>query len=209
MNMPLGILLLTVLIALVVFAVLRDQKARVSEEDASPEQDRDQLVSDGLTVIASAGAVAQPSKLPKSTDVCVVSNESEEQRTYACGHEGSATFRLNMYGIESAKFDQRERCPACWVARVEKYVARCALCGLPIFPGDGVALYHESSPGLRRDIGTKIGDSFAGCMRWDCCPSGGFFAGHWTEEGFRSAFPDDRTAAGTAATTGKVVIPDV
>jgi hypothetical protein len=55
-------------------------------------------------------------------------------------------------------------------------------------PGDGVALYGKGSTGIHESA-TILDDgvSAVGCLRWDCCPSGGFFAGSWTEEGFKPA----------------------
>lgn len=160
----------------------------------------------GLTAIAEGGDVSDPSRLPMSRDDCSVFAASEDQNEYQCGHTGPKTFRLNMWGLESKEFAQKERCPSCFLERFKQYSIRCVLCGLPIFPGEAVALYHESGGKLRREIGTKVKDSYLGCLRWDCCPSGGFFAGHWTEEGFRPGFPDGLTSAELAFKTGKIVV---
>ncbi|MEK7181089.1 MAG: hypothetical protein AAB738_02005 [Patescibacteria group bacterium] len=85
--------------------------------------------------------------------------------------------------------------------------ARCARCGLVILPGMAVALYGQESEGLRLDIATNIDGAIIGCMRWDCCPSGGFLAGHWSEQGFQPLF-QGQTGAEVSAGTNTIVEVD-
>jgi hypothetical protein len=151
---------------------------------------------------------AQPTGLPRPTDIIVVSNCAEKIRNYKCGHRGPVWFALNTYGAESKKIGSSKTCPDCTIGILRQMVIRCALCGLPIFPGEGVALYSRASSQYK-SIATKVGKNFIGCLRWECCPSGGFYAGHWTgENGFRPAYGGD-TAVGHAYATGKPVIVNV
>ena len=72
-------------------------------------------------------------------------------------------------------------CPNC---AIEKAIS-CCFCGKQIYPGSPVALYGKDSGGINWEKATKVGDNAIGCLNMDCCPSGGFFAGYWTTEGFR------------------------
>jgi hypothetical protein len=50
--------------------------------------------------------------------------------------------------------------------------------------------------------------SYLGCMRMNCCPSGGFFSGHWlghNRGGFRSMYDGD-SAVVESFRTGKVIV---
>jgi hypothetical protein len=71
-------------------------------------------------------------------------------------------------------------CPTCTIEEHEYEVIHCALCGLPIIPGDGVAIYSSDTPEVNPEFATshKTGGVY-GCMRWDCVPCGAFFAGNW------------------------------
>jgi hypothetical protein len=140
-----------------------------------------------------------------------------------CGHDSSPKLRLNIWGNASEaeledKFITKEGgravaendvCPKCFFEEVKKSAIRCCLCGYAILPGDGVALYRKDSEGVHKDIATFVGDSAIGCLLWDCCPSGGFFAGHWTSDGFKSLFPDNRTAVEEAFCSKKIVKGDI
>jgi hypothetical protein len=154
----------------------------------------------GMGITAQAGDLAQPDKLPLSHGNMLVKEASETTRKYACGHEGPEWYVLDVYGQETVKIEKKDLCPECKMADYKKYVIRCAACGLPIAPDQSVALYANNTEFFDQSIVTKVGDSVIGCMRWNCCPSGGFYAGNWTEEGFKSAFDGD-TAAEQAATS--------
>ncbi len=159
----------------------------------------------GLKVAVSAGPARK--KLPQSEDECRIVRQMDAQRDYNCGHSGAEQFVVSIYGLHTKEVDQKERCPDCFLEWMKGMCIRCALCGLPIFPGEGVALYGGGG-GLRLDIATRVGDSVIGCLRWDCCPSGGFFAGHWTEDGFKPAF-DGETGAEKAFSTESMVVGNV
>ena len=140
---------------------------------------------DGMRVFASSSEPDRE-KLPPSDDKCEIIYRSWWCRTYHCGHRDARVFRIRAFGVETKKIRQKERCAECFLQHVREKVIRCALCGLPIFPGDPVALYHRKSEGLQFEVASFTEkDAAIGCLRWDCCPCGGFFAGHWTENGFR------------------------
>jgi len=157
----------------------------------------------GLRVVVSVGG--ECSQLPPSEDKCRVVSGSSDERDYACGHRGAARFIVSIYGEMSNEVKQDERCPECFLSLLQSGCIRCALCGLPIFWGEGVALYLADASVPKLDIGTRVGDAVIGCMRWDCCPSGGFYAGGWTKDGFHSAF-GGQPAMDNALSAGRAVI---
>jgi hypothetical protein len=160
--------------------------------------------NNGERIIASAGPEKKP--LPQYDDRFeIIERSNWFPRKYNCGHMGARWFRIHAYGEESKKIRQKENCPECFLADVRQHIIHCCLCGLPIVPGDPVALYGGGED-IKLDIATVLsGGSIVGCLRWDCCPSGGFFAGHWTENGFQSAFNEGRSAAEECMATGEVV----
>lgn len=154
-------------------------------------------------VIAGKGRV---SSLSKSTGTIDVINSADAQKKFDCGHTGPFTFSLSIYGTEFGPFVGSEECADCVLEEAKEIAIRCALCGDAIVPGDPVALYYQGSPGLRLDIATKVDESAVGCLQMDCCPSGGFFAGHWTEQGFVPAFESGRNMVEESFATGEVII---
>lgn len=142
--------------------------------------------SHGMRIIASTSE-PDPSKLPTPTKECKVLWRSFFKRTYACGHRDSRRFRVSVFGKETKVIKQNATCPACFIEETKKHTIFCALCGLPIMPGDPVALYDDDNDNIR-DEATHLGNSVLGCLRWNCCPTAGFLAGCWTKEGFESAF---------------------
>lgn len=145
---------------------------------------------DGEKIFVSVGPKRNP--LPKPNDEIRIIERSAGTVRNECGHDGPKWYQLDAYGVPTIRIADKKMCPVCLMNYIRRYVTRCSLCGLPIFPGDSVALYHESSRELRhKAVAARVGESRVGCLRWDCCPSGGFFAGYWTEDGFRSAFVGD------------------
>ncbi|OGY25291.1 MAG: hypothetical protein A2Z11_02920 [Candidatus Woykebacteria bacterium RBG_16_43_9] len=61
----------------------------------------------------------------------------------------------------------------------------CCSCPGKIYPGDPVALYGLRSEGIDWERATRVVESVVGCLRWNCCPCGGFYAGNWTTDGFQ------------------------
>lgn len=156
---------------------------------------KDLVTPDGMRVVVSCPGTKRP--LPPSSDAFEVVESAWLQRRYHCGHRGPRWVIINTYGQLTKKITGWGMCPTCLIAKLKAHIIRCALCGLPVVPGDGVALYAEGTKGLRLEA-TKLDDGSAiGCMRWDCYPSGGFFAGNWSEQGFVPRF-EGRTAAGDA-----------
>lgn len=155
---------------------------------------------DGFRLIAQSGNAADSAKLPKATSEIKLIESSNWRSLLprACGHRGPKWFVLDVYGEKTGKIKNHKMCPGCAISYIKNTGIRCALCGLSICPGEGVALYYINikSEGLNLDITTRVGDNVIGCLRWDCCPCGGFYAGHWSENGFVSAFSDSYTLVG-------------
>ncbi|TSC82727.1 MAG: hypothetical protein G01um101420_85 [Parcubacteria group bacterium Gr01-1014_20] len=163
----------------------------------------------GMRMVASAGET-DPSRLPKANDECKVIESSDKTCTFDCGHKGPEWFTLAIYGerfneVRNAKWGM---CPDCFIPFFKKMTIRCVRCRLVILPGMAVALYDDNSEGLYLDIATRDKDGGVfGCMRWHCCPSGGFLAGHWSEQGFQPLF-GGRTGSEFSAETNTIVEVD-
>lgn len=131
-----------------------------------------------------------------------------------CGHTTPGRTKIVFWNLVSEQdFCKAKKvdniCPDCMLKLLQKHAIRCALCGCAIFLGEGVALYHKSSGGVNKEAATFVGDNVVGCTHMNCCPSGGFFAGYWTEGGFESAFESGLTIAEQALATGETVIFNV
>ena len=141
--------------------------------------------------------------------------DSDERIAFDCGHTGPVRFHYVIFGEafetdEARLRKEHKRCPDCIVAEMRQEIIRCALCGHFILPGDSVACYGSGSD-IRDEWATRTPDGgYIGCMRWDCCPSGGFFAGHWQgREGFKPAFEHGCAAAQAMATGETIVCGDI
>lgn len=148
----------------------------------------------GLSVFASASSGNIP-PLPTSDERFEIVDAGTQERRFPCGHIGNASFELHTYGEVTKDLGGCDLCSECQLARFKKFTIRCALCRLIILPGEGAALYDHKSPGVHLDIATKVGSAVIGCLRAACCPSGGFFAGNWTEEGFKPRFASGNNVA--------------
>lgn len=139
----------------------------------------------GETIIASTHH-PDPTLLPQTNDEFCWEAKPKWlgwlTRRYKCGHRGPRRFEFRFYGVQFRRSEGLKFCPDCLIERARKEVIRCALCGLPIVPHAPIALYRADSEGVRPDA-TKIGNNVVGCLRWECCPSAGFFVGHWGEDG--------------------------
>ena len=205
-----------------IFDFFRSRPQVDSESVDTTAQAEGLVSSEGLGVSVSVGG--RKSERPNFFDNETLSFEEVPEHSLMfkeCGHEGAQEFKFNIWGNARGKklkdkcIKQENGvattdgiCPKCYFEKIKKATIRCCLCGNAILPGDGIALYHKSSENIRADTATFVGDSAVGCLLWDCCPSGGFFAGHWTFEGFESAF-DVQSAAGKAFSTGQPVITNV
>lgn len=148
--------------------------------------------ADVLMMVASS----QESKsMPPPSDTCTVENKTGQEIEYNCGHRCAKQFTISLFGESLEPSDaghaQSELCAECLLAKLRPSIIRCALCGFGIMPGDRVAAYADNGK-FKKEWKTTIGDGekkgVIGCMRWECCPSGGFFAGHWMGDHFVSAF---------------------
>ncbi len=161
----------------------------------------------GGAVIATTDE--SPGMMPEPTDDLRVEPTSDEMVAYECGHRGAKTFTLNAFGDKFPAPDtmlaERKRCPDCETADVRAVIIRCAVCGHGIFPGEPVALYSDDAR-FNEKWKTKIDQGVIGCMRMNCCPSGGFFAGHWSGKEFVPAFGDTRSVAEEVFRTGQTIL---
>lgn len=136
----------------------------------------------------------------------VLEAKNTKEVNYNCGHKGPYKFTLMILGEDCTPkkkyFKDRPFCPDC----IRSVIIRCALCGNPIFPGSPVARYGDMKDfkGEWKTYADEEETVVIGCMGWDCCPSGGFFSGHWTGEYIDSPFEYGSVAA-EAFATGKVV----
>lgn len=148
---------------------------------------------------------------PKSTaEIVLVDVRSFFFRNYACGHKGSRKFSISLFGGKLKTISQKRHCSNCFLNLLKKVAIRCAVCGFGIMPGDGVAVYSAENEFLAGVMYTKTENKgVIGCMRMNCCPTGGFFAGHWTENGFKPAFENGMSAVEKCMATEKVVIGNI
>ena len=118
-----------------------------------------------------------------------------------CGHTGPAHFRIKIWD-DTLEFKVPESvikksgtkehvagiCPECFAVKIGQTAIRCCKCGKTILIDDPVSLYPKGSDVVNNDIAEYAEEYAIGCLRIECCPSGGFFAGHWTTIGFKPAF---------------------
>lgn len=165
--------------------------------------------SNGMVVIATTREKNEEEK-PAATDDFLFVAQSSESIEYACGHSGPRKFVINLYGQirepNDEFFVERKMCPVCFIDSLRKVTIRCGVCGNAIFPGEPVAAYANNDSFNPKWLTLTPNGSVIGCLRMDCCPSGGFFAGHWSGERFESAFSGGLSAAETVFQTGKTIM---
>lgn len=162
-----------------------------------------------LVMVAST---QEPKPMPTPTDTCTVENKMGQEVEYKCGHRHAERYVLSLFGeiieFKDVSFAKRELCADCNLARLRLGLIRCVICGFAIWPGDPVAVYADSRK-FKKEWKTTVSkdkkDRVIGCMRWECCPSGGFFSGHWMGNHFAPAFTTG-SAAAEAFLTGKPVL---
>lgn len=147
--------------------------------------------------------------LPMPLEACVIHSREGKVIDYECGHQDTIEFQVDLYG-KSACRKRKEMdpkwCADCLLAEVKKISIRCGLCGYVIMPGDEVALYVDDKKLFPHAAWkTLVEDQVVGCLRWDCCPSGGFLSGRWTPHGYKPLFKHG-SMVGEAFATGKPVI---
>jgi len=99
------------------------------------------------------------------------------KKKYQCGHRSRVSkYRLSVEGVDIVP-NASAMCPECFEKWVRNNVILCARYKEPIFPGQGVALYHrEDCP--HADVGHEDDGMYVGCTCMDCCPCG-HFSGNW------------------------------
>ena len=135
---------------------------------------------------------------------------TDERVRFACGHDYATRFGHDFYGERMEVADSyaamREKCGDCMLAEIKPLIIRCCACGHVIMPGEGVAAYgNDGSFNAAWCTELPDGKTVLGCMRRECCPSGGFFAGHWSSSGFRPAFGEYSSLAAKVIAMGKPV----
>ena len=130
----------------------------------------------------STSVVLPPPNLPQGVKIVPL---SETVLEYGCGHQGIGLFKVNLYGGDEIAPNEnvlckRLKCPNCMVIELLAKTIRCARCGLAIMPGEGVAKYSRAK--YDPEYATVDGDCVIGCLRWECCPSGGYIVGNWNGE---------------------------
>lgn len=146
------------------------------------------VTTDGMRVVAMVGDYDR-SRLPPSNDQIVLVEASGRAVTAKCGHSSKRTLIFDVYGVKITG-DGRHTCPDCGRTELGQITIRCALCGLPILPGNAVSIYDMGGADIRADIAFKVDDDqVLGCVAMDCALPGAF-AGHWggPDRGFMSAF---------------------
>lgn len=139
-----------------------------------------------------------------------VIQKSERLVRWKCGHDFAEKFAYSIYGEtlnpREQVFKKRERCGDCMLNVLSPVVIRCGLCGHHILPGEGIALYVDTKDFVHREWITFHDKQVVGCLRWDCCPSGAYFAGHWGGDHVDLAFAGGLGAAATVMCTGQAVV---
>lgn len=190
------------------FSFLRKKKdqeeTKISKVETTETAIKEKVLSPGgLSPVISVTVGGVPEK-PKDVDRSLIKVKALSKKTtkFKCGHSGPQKAQFILYG-ESFLFGGKEKvtdsskCPDCLLKELKETSIQCCLCGAPIPPGRPVALYHKSSEGIK-EWATYVNNSAMGCLRWNCAPSGGFFAGHWTKDGFKPAFEKGSTVADQA-----------
>lgn len=117
--------------------------------------------------------------------------------TFSCGHEANLKggVRSDDHDFAWDMYPSKARTSICPTCAIEASIL-CCFCEKRIYPGNPVAVYGKTSGGINWDIATTVGeDQVIGCLRWKCCPSGGYYAGKWTADGFKSAWKSQEAAA--------------
>jgi hypothetical protein len=130
---------------------------------------------------------------------------------FNCGHTMPAHGKISFWNCIfeedfSGETEIEAMCADCALKHLQKHAIRCALCGRVIIPGSAVALYDKCNKYINKQAATFVDDCVIGCLYADCCPSGGFFAGHWTEKGFEPLFESGLSMVGEAFASGDSIL---
>jgi hypothetical protein len=117
--------------------------------------------------------------------------EDEEQFAFRCGHTSFRTYHIKIWDelVKPNEFaiSQTDYCPEC-ATKIDLLafrIIRCPICAKPIFKGYEVVLVHDDGTCALEGI-ERHGEHIIACMRMDCCPCGGLYAGNWNGERFVS-----------------------
>jgi len=107
---------------------------------------------------------------------------------YKCGHAGARKFTVFAHGMSISPHNDRmyDFCPECFLKKARREIIKCARCGLPIFPGQGVALYPKQHAIHHNGIGI-VEDSVVACLREECTDAV-LFSGYWTGNEYEPYF---------------------
>jgi len=152
------------------------------------------------------------------TEMTVVPQSEPDVLFQECGHYGPSKVRIIFWNLSFSPELKDEmikmangcktaeaKCPNCMLELLRKHAIRCCLCGGAILPGEPVALY-SGGRGINKKMATRVGKEFVGCLAWECCPSGGFFSGHWSQDGFKPTFASGNSVAAEVFATGKAIV---
>jgi hypothetical protein len=159
--------------------------------------------ADGFGIIASVGGekLVRQNHFKENAEIKFNALTRKDIFFEECKHMGPRKFEFRTWDGEKHGFEvpagkisgvirkvvaAGTECPECYFEMMKKHTIRCCLCGGSIMPGEGVAIYDPRSEGVSETATLHEGAAL-GCLRMSCCPSGGFFAGHWSEEGFKAA----------------------
>lgn len=106
-----------------------------------------------------------------------------------CGHETKIKDTLHLFGEEvecgllfqeNGKVEYYHRC-------IEAMAILCAWCGKPIIIGDPLTLMTPRNKNFKTPEHAVVYSQnplqLVGCLRWDCCDTGGLRAGFWIPPG--------------------------
>ncbi|MBI4437612.1 hypothetical protein HY631_01535 [Candidatus Uhrbacteria bacterium] len=166
---------------------------------------------------------------PSLTFTVVPLDDGQPSFKAGCGHTIWRMERLVLHGKTVCKSNPNfsalptgpdgyraiiapKQCILCQFAEPFAAAIECACCHHVIFRGDPVSAYFftgETPPkGFDEARATRTRNGFVGCMGWECCPTSGFFAGHWTTEGILTPFSTGSLAA-QALVEGNIVVSDI
>lgn len=124
-------------------------KARALGEDELPD-----VSTGGLKAVALFGDF-DPSRLPKASPDITVVKQKGKKVTAQCGHIARTEVHYNLYGVLT-KGDGARHCPECGIKELERITIRCALCELPILPGDAVSIYDSDGQSLKLEHAYRL-----------------------------------------------------
>ena len=103
--------------------------------------------------------------------------QSDEKKTWDCGHEGPTDWHISLSGRKLKPTDETkesEKCPDCQLKDLEPKLTHCKKCGHGILPGESCIVYN--------DVGVC-------CMSVKCGPGPmGGLPGTWDGEKYIDGF---------------------